>query len=50
MGVAGGMNGSVIYELDRPENKGLKTPFKACFSISESFISLLLVSLEFSSS
>lgn len=25
---SGGMNGSVIYELDRPENKGLKTPFK----------------------
>lgn len=28
--IAGGMNGSVIYELDRPENKGLKSPFKAC--------------------
>ncbi|ONI34414.1 hypothetical protein PRUPE_1G481000 [Prunus persica] len=25
---SGGMNGSVIYELDRPENKGLKSPFK----------------------
>ncbi|XP_050365903.1 putative L-ascorbate peroxidase 6 [Argentina anserina] len=25
---SGGMNGSVIYELDRPENKGLKAPFK----------------------
>ncbi|GFZ16704.1 ascorbate peroxidase 6 [Actinidia rufa] len=26
---AGGMNGSIVYELDRPENKGLKNPLKA---------------------
>ncbi|KAM1573804.1 hypothetical protein ACFX1Z_043221 [Malus domestica] len=30
----GGMDGSIVYELDRdknrPENKGLKSPFKAC--------------------
>nr|QBC36322.1 Chinses pear peroxidase protein [Pyrus x bretschneideri] len=25
---SGGMDGSIVYELDRPENKGLKTPFK----------------------
>ncbi|PSR91839.1 L-ascorbate peroxidase [Actinidia chinensis var. chinensis] len=25
---AGGMNGSIVYELDRPENKGLKNPLK----------------------
>ncbi|XP_057477381.1 putative L-ascorbate peroxidase 6 [Actinidia eriantha] len=25
---AGGMNGSIVYELDRPENKGLKKPLK----------------------
>ncbi|TQD95900.1 hypothetical protein C1H46_018478 [Malus baccata] len=27
---SGGMDGSIVYELDRPENKGLKSPFKAC--------------------
>lgn len=27
-GTQGGMNGSIIYELDRPENAGLKKPIK----------------------
>lgn len=27
---AGGMNGSIVYELERPENAGLKKPLKAC--------------------
>ncbi|KAL7164226.1 hypothetical protein ACSBR2_040190 [Camellia fascicularis] len=27
-GNAGGMNGSIVYELDRPENTGLKKPIK----------------------
>lgn len=26
---AGGMNGSILYELDRPENSGLKKSIKA---------------------
>lgn len=28
--VAGGMNGSIVYELERPENAGLKKSVKAC--------------------
>lgn len=28
--VVGGMNGSVVYELERPENAGLKKSVKAC--------------------
>lgn len=27
---AGGMNGSIVYELERPENAGLKKSVKAC--------------------
>jgi L-ascorbate peroxidase len=27
---AGGMNGSIVYELERPENAGLKKSLKAC--------------------
>lgn len=26
--ILGGMNGSIVYELDRPENKGLKKSLK----------------------
>jgi len=38
--VAGGMNGSIVYELERPENAGLKKSVKAC-SVSLFFCSLL---------
>lgn len=31
---AGGMNGSIVYELDRPENIGLKKSLKACSMIN----------------
>lgn len=31
---AGGMNGSIVYELDRPENTGLKKSLKACSMIN----------------
>ncbi|KAK4480165.1 hypothetical protein RD792_013227 [Penstemon davidsonii] len=34
-----GMNGSIVYELDRPENTGLKKSLKASFSISFSAFS-----------
>ncbi|KAH9608799.1 hypothetical protein KSS87_005505 [Heliosperma pusillum] len=33
---SGGMNGSIAYELERPENKGLKKSLKACFHTSYS--------------
>jgi hypothetical protein len=40
---AGGMNGSIVYELDRPENAGLKKPMKACsLSLSLTHTPLLL--------
>jgi hypothetical protein len=31
--VAGGMNGSIVYELERPENAGLEKSVKVCLTI-----------------
>nr|KYP43419.1 Putative L-ascorbate peroxidase 6 [Cajanus cajan] len=31
----GGMNGSIVYELERPENAGLKKSIKACFVLQK---------------
>ncbi|KAG6770742.1 hypothetical protein POTOM_026433 [Populus tomentosa] len=33
-GNSGGMNGSIVYELERPENAGLKKSLKACTQFS----------------
>ena len=40
----GGMNGSLVYELERPENAGLKRSVKAC-SVSLFFDSPSIVAL-----
>lgn len=45
--VAGGMNGSIVHELERPENAGLKKSVKACsvslFSQSHSITSSITI-------
>jgi len=45
------MNGSIVYELDRPENAGLKKPMKACsptqlFTYRQTYIVDLYVSMQ----
>lgn len=36
--IAGGMNGSIIYELDRPENAGLGKSLKVYLSVPLQYI------------
>lgn len=45
------MNGSIVYELERPENAGLKKPMKACsptqlFTYRQTYIVDLYVSMQ----
>ncbi|CAN1169273.1 Putative L-ascorbate peroxidase 6 [Linum perenne] len=43
-GKSGGMNGSIIYELSRPENTGLNKSVKASFYLSVSWADMIALS------
>jgi hypothetical protein len=44
--LSGGMNGSIVYELERPENAGLKRSIKVFWTFSLWFVWLQIVTLD----